>query len=103
MNSEIKFIPVQTENGWEIEQITKFARFSSEEECKQACDALYKKYNSKDWEQDIFFKSKLNEISKDLFYKESIKPTERVVRTYSKYQTSTPTNYQSNDSPIDFD
>ena len=103
MNSEIKFIPVQTENGWEIQQITNFARFSSQEGCKQACDALYKKYNSKDWSQDIFFKSKLNEIPKDLFYKEPIKPTEEITKKFHHYQLPADYNPPKRNNKIRFD
>jgi len=98
---EIKFIPVKIENGWEVQQITPFGRFESEEECKLACDALHKKYNSKAWDDDIFFKRKVEDIPTELFYKEVDGVSEEVGRKFFESQEPIIVNRTTPRIPID--
>ena len=98
----ITFTPVKKDNNWVIQQTIIVGTFSSEDECKQACEALEQKYSMKNWDEDIFFKQKLGEIPKELFHKEP-KPTEKVVRKYSKIQSTKLFYEPDNNITSDFD
>lgn len=73
----ITFTPVKKDNNWVIEQTMIVGTFSSEDECRQACEALKYNYSMKDWEEDFLFKQKLKDIPKELFFKPP-KPTKKL-------------------------